>query len=107
MAAYGCPAADAADKAQNGPKPFHEMFPLIWTLAVTGVLGIAHQCVWRDYDIFKNFKSATNGAEKVVFDYRVVPNTSKRDKEKKIIFDDVASNLLMRSKSYKISEFEH
>lgn len=108
MAAYGRPAVDNLNQSTSGPQPFHEIFPLIWTLAVNGVLNIAHNYKQTEYNIFGGFKNATEGTKLAAFDYKSRPQskgrTSKEAKTDLIIYNDIASNLLMKNDGYVTSE---
>ncbi len=111
MAAYGKPAVDNSSQSTGGPQPFHEIFPLIWTLAVNGVLNISHNYRQTEYNIFGGFKSSTEGTKTAVFDYKSLPesskSSSKEEKNNVIIYNDIASNLLMKSDGYVTSELKH
>jgi len=60
MAAYGHPAAERPETSNSAfgsntlrpamkASPYHEIFPLIWTFAIMGVIDIIHPCIysWR------------------------------------------------------------
>lgn len=136
MAAYGHPAKPRPKtRGENGesdemerwelqsgmelaepipPTPYHEVFPLIWTLTIMGAVEVEHKCIW-------NWRSLL-GAGKMEEDYLIldrvrfgdVPTGSKYyELDKRSATQDVLSNLFMDSASagsdlkLKISTFKH
>lgn len=113
MSAYGHPAAARPDKTDPTdlyagqfeillpPTPYHEMLPLIWTMAIMGAMEIELRCVWR----WKTFLGKYDTREGVVnldsFRYHqllgkepaVKPGSPEEDKW--IAKKSVGDNLLM------------
>lgn len=117
MSAYGHPAAtrsrqersfgiDASNEGENvkplPPAPYHEMMPLIWSLAIMGAIEIEHRCIWR----WSNFIHQQQSVEGIVnldeFRYTQLKNKQASAKQKPAEEDRmlanqaVANNLLMR-----------
>ena len=135
MAAYGHPAMPRPKSRAEGdtgemedwemqagmslsepvpPTPYHEVFPLIWTLAIMGAVEIEHRCTWR----WRNLLGAGKKEEDLLILDRAhfgEELTGKKDHEvdKRIATEDVLSNLLMDGAApggelkMKVSVFEH
>ena len=113
MAAYGHPAAERPDlsvsaydsvKVQSAIKatPFHEVFPLIWTLAIMGVIDVVHPCVYSWKAGLFGHKETENCDEQISGFRCKTPNKAGREdkrgsanEDRMIILRDVGRNLLM------------
>jgi len=132
MAAYGHPAApqpddkgDAAPRKENQvlikpmpPTPYHEMYPLVWTLAISADYPIQHGCKWHTYSFMSRLLNTgnsveTEGFEYVNFDYKHFLSSnakpSKNPDESAMKEKDVASNLLFNpiNDGYTYTNFNH
>ena len=95
MAAYGKKANEptpgkANTPAYSGgqrPSPYHEIFPLLWTLCITGKLVMHHPCEHRTKGIFGGTKSVTKSSKSLLYDYR-------RDQSNGLD-EDIAYNFMM------------
>lgn len=117
IAAYGIPAknrhdaASASDEQEKlplymSPNPYKEIFPLLWTLSICGYIKIRHWCKWRHYKwpaALRIIADEEETEEDIVADYRR-PSTNT---DRRIMEDDIASNLFPVSDRYKVSVIEH
>lgn len=116
MAAYGHPAGELGDEKNHSPKPYHELFPLLWTLAITGNIPIVHDCEWITKNIIKHV-TTTRGAQTHRFDYRLPPSAANKkrptpiERDKAIVFCDISANLLCKGDGdilrYTTTTYEH
>ncbi len=96
------------------PTPFHEVFPLIWSLAIMGAVEIEHRCTWRWRTLLGAGKKeeAQLLLDRARFGERMEGNKT-HEQDRKIATEDVLSNLLMENSSpgsdlkMKTSVFEH
>lgn len=136
MAAYGHPAAPApkaSDKEEPNaaadpnavkitptpPTPYHEMYPLIWTLAISSDFPIRHGCKWYTYGFWARLLNSgsktapSEGFEYVNFDYKHFLSANskpqKHPEEAAIRERNVASNLLFNplNDGYTYTEYDH
>ena len=80
------------------PTPYHEIFPLLWTLSITGQLKLQHLCEHRKLGLFGGTSSVTRSSRRGYFDYR---------DELDGIKEDINYNLMMHGNAaelYKISK---
>lgn len=117
IAAYGIPAEKRGDSAgasdEQGklpsymsPNPYKEIFPLLWTLSICGCIKIRHGCKWRRYKWPKALRIIADEEETkedIVADYRR-PSTNT---DRRIMEDDISSNLFPVSDRYKVSVIDH
>ena len=142
MAAYGHPAAEEdkqSDSADSGsvfsdlretelprrriepmePTPYREMFPLIWSMAICGVLpathnvGYLHQSIWEKILKSHGGKTAWDQPQ-VRFQWRKPPQgDGKKEKtDDQLIWEDMRNNLLLpgaanEPRSFKWTELHH
>ena len=124
MAAYGHPAAERSEVSSGAfgsgtsniaikATPYHEFFPLIWTFAIMGVIGVVHPCVysWRAGLLGRR---ETERFEEVIrgFQCKTPKNEKKEEKrtaaqdDRALKLRDIGRNLLMtREKSDGVLEF--
>lgn len=93
LAPYGHPCIGENDPP-DPPTPFHELFPLLWTMAITGMIPISHTCRYQKFDLFGNIKASDEGTENVYLDYRRTEKASP-------LASDAACNLFFASGDYK------
>lgn len=117
MAAYGHPAAERpTDQLSSGgrqtpedihapkrlpPTPYHEMMPLLWTMAIMGALEIEHRCTWRWRTLLGTYQSTDGIVTVDSFRYRDFIDPRNRPpkapvSEEQSVKMDVSANLLMR-----------
>lgn len=130
MAAYGH-LAKRRDKDPNDPTyefeatpptPYHEMYPLLWTLAITGALHIHHACIWHKPslgDILFRTGGGTNESNymNVPFDCATPAGSSKRnakesEQDAHLLWKDISANMLLYnqkglSRLYTVTKFNH
>lgn len=127
MAAYGHPAAkrnnaSGSERVQTATKatPYHEMFPLIWTLAIMGVIDVVHPCIysWRA-GLFGHME--TQNCDEIVNGFRCRTSNGEGKEGKQSVAQedramklrDIGRNLLMtREKGngeikFSVTRIEH
>ncbi len=102
MAAYGHPAGDV-ESSSTPPTPYHEMYPLLWTLAITGALPIEHQYVGTHYNWLGAAVSTRKETDIVTFDARNIRSFKNEDDA----IRDSASNLFMRESTYAPTQYKY
>lgn len=103
MAAYGHPAAD---KNYREPWPYRELFPVLWTLAITGAIETSHLVQLKHKNLFGNIANRGERNRTIKYDYRT-PKPGRiraQDAEFWQLFEDIESNLFMQRNEYKKSE---
>lgn len=105
MAAYGHPAKDPVigqRPAINPPEAFRELFPLVWTLAITGTIPVLHGVVKIKKNIFGSITSKEEASQSWRFDYRFMPqsNNKKENMRQQSIWCDISKNLLSATSVY-------
>ena len=124
-ASYGHYAVNPSVEDQRltlPPTPYHEMYPLIWTMAITSSLKIIHLCSWVKKGLLGDFKSSTEGSESILFNASayiygknatLVPDQDPEEYQDRLqMTKDVASNILMenipvQNAAYKQTDFNH
>ena len=100
------------------PTPYHEMYPLLWTMATNGSLLIIHLCTWAEKGFLGGFKNKTEGAESMMFQagpyiyYTIEDDGTEETRDKNQILKDIAANLLMENSTvngvnYQQTDFYH
>lgn len=131
MAAYGHPAAVPDDSSSGRqaesiiptqPTPFHEMYPLLWTLAVTEGVYVMHECSWFTprgwWDVVTNSGNGTvsEGVVEALYHYAKPVVLPRKPDEEELdqaqMWKDISANLLMNGngldkREYTLTEFDH
>lgn len=106
------------DKAYN-PTPFHELFPLIWTLSIMGSLQISHPCVWNTKNWLGAYKQSSEGSVGVTFfskpymaGEKPKTGTPEQKEDKFLLYQDIGANLLLVTDefgkiNYRQTSFDH
>lgn len=114
QSSYGHRAEERPEKTQakeasekEPPRPYREMLPLIWTMAICGVVDVRHYMIWLPRNIFGSVQidKKTEGYESFRFHFR--ENVPKKDEDKKLVLDDIKANLMRRNKDYKQTQLNH
>lgn len=104
---YGHAAGDRDNPELNPPVPYHELIPLIWTLAIQGGLTIYQSCKWLKKNFLNQTVSEDHTREAVFFRYsnRNLP-VPKRGPERRVVEDRnqvyaaICNNLMMNGRNY-------
>lgn len=109
LSAYGRPAFDAADGRSSEPCPFHELFPLVWTLAITGALPVVHEVHWTRKSFLGSVVSEQDTREIVRCDFRQAANSNVRKTvpDEAVMRSDILRNLLMQTTRYAVTFIDH
>lgn len=104
MAAYGHPAKDPVigeRPAIHPPESFHELFPLIWTLAITGTVLVRHGVVKIKKNMFGSISSEET-FQNCRFDYRFMPQfkNKKENTRQQAMWSNIRKNLLSAASVY-------
>lgn len=110
LSPYGRPAS-MDDWTEATPTPYHELHPLLWTLAITGASRIYHDCRWLKKNFLGYVTSREDTLEAVRFDYRreLAPPRKMTTGAKDFIAiqRDVSNNLLMHNGTFVHTVIEH
>lgn len=109
LSAYGRPAFDTTDDHQSDPSPFHELFPLVWTLAITGALPVVHDVNWVKRNFLRSVVSEQSTREIIRCDYREAndPSAKGANQDTAAMRSDVLKNLLMQTDRYTVTFIDH
>lgn len=113
VSAYGQPASEKGIGNPRKPTPYHELYPLLWTLAITGSTRVYHKCNWLTKGLFGNIKDTQETWEGVLFPYsktkEIIANAKdkKKAEDYRSVYEDLKKNMFMREKKYSITTIEH
>ena len=115
LSAYGQPALERESPIKKKPTPYHELYPLLWTLLITGCTRAYHNCNWITKNFLGRIVDNTPSLEGVVFPYskvqQMIQQAQLKDKRRaedlKIIYRDLSNNLFMRDGKYAVSDIPH
>ena len=111
VSAYGQPAL----KPEHGfkaPTPYHELYPLFWTLMITGAARVYHKIQWQTVGLFGGISRTEDDIEGVRYRYDKVNMLlsmakGRKQKDMEIIYRDIENNLLTHRESYSESVINH
>ena len=110
LSPYGRPAS-TDNWTDATPTPYHELHPLLWTLAITGASRIYHDCRWLKKNFLGSVTSREDTLEPVRFDYRREIALPKKKNQKSqdytAIVRDVSDNILMHKGTFTRTVIEH
>ena len=112
VSAYGQPAVDN-EMDYRRPTPYHELYPLLWTLAITGGTKVYHKCSWLTTGVFGNIKDTQDTEEGVLFPHsqteKIIASAKSRQKadDLGIVYNDLKSNLFMHGDEYAKTIIRH
>lgn len=100
------------------PEPYHELFPLLWTLAIKGVIPVKQPCEWRKLNMFRRVKPGSQKRDltQITADYAKInwpkdqrENTKDMSQDERRIERDAMRNLLMQGNSGRVvvTQFDH
>lgn len=101
LAPYGRPATDKDEPSVGAPIPYHELYPILWTLAVHGGMQITQSVRWLKKNFLGFTVSEEHTDERVTFVHTVHPQVDARGRDRrraedlKLVYDTVRANLLM------------
>ena len=115
LSAYGQPALERESPMRRKPTPYHELYPLLWTLLITGCTRAYHNCNWITKNFLGRIVDNTPSLVGVVFPYskvqQMIHQAQQKDKRRaedlKIIYRDLSNNLFMRDGKYAVSDIPH
>lgn len=121
LSPYGHPAVTPdSDDGQSGyesntpetPEAFRELYPVLWTLGITGAVPIVHQVKWMTKGLLGAVTSEETTQEMVTIDFRteVDPNyRPKRQNERDNlqIQKDICSNMMMQGARFLNTCIDH
>lgn len=111
VSAYGQPALKP-EQGSKGPTPYHELYPLFWTLMITGATRVYHKIQWQTVGFFGGISKIEDDVEGVRYRYDKVETllsraTGKQRKDMEIIYRDIENNLLTHRETYSESVINH
>ena len=112
VSAYGQPALKPEQGSKN-PTPYHELYPLFWTLMITGATRVYHKTQWQKKGFFGGIASTENVVEGVRYRYDKVDmllanaKTKQKRKDLEVIYQDIENNLMTHRESYSESVINH
>ena len=99
------------------PTPYREMYPLLWTLAITGAMPVSHDVGYVSRNWYQRLLNSSSGNiiwdEKItLFDWRRPPREKKGTEDDCTIWQDLRNNLLLPGKpdtprAFRRSRFSH
>lgn len=117
LSPYGRPAEEErpgweVDPGYPKPIPYHELYPLLWTLSVNNGIGVSHRVTYVKRNFLKRVVSSHHEIETFPFNYRIKELRSKDESQltkdekarlslRREINKSLYSNLLMHSKHYQ------
>jgi len=122
LSPYGRPAEEERPGWENDPTypkpiPYHELYPLLWTLAVNNGILVSHRVTYVKRNFLKMVTASHHEIESVPFNYRVKElrpkdesQLTKDEKERlalrREIIKSLYSNLLMHSKHHQSTNID-
>ncbi len=109
LSPYGRPATDKGAGCGENPEPYHELLPILWTLAVNGVLWVNHKCRWVKKGLTGRIVGTETSVEPVIYHYArrnapAMPGGNKKERNRAEntvkIYADVTNNMLMNGTRY-------
>lgn len=104
---YGHAAGDRDDPELNAPVPYHELIPLIWTLAIQGGLTIYQNCKWLKKGFLGGTTQEEHTREAVFFRYtnRNLPVPKRRAErrvveDRNLVYAAICNNLMMNGRNF-------
>lgn len=109
LSPYGRPAREGTE-GYEVPTPYHELFPLLWTLSVTGALRVYHPCSWQKLNWLHAIVRTENTEEAVQYDYRTPTESVSRSRQQQdvaLLRADVCRNLFMQTARHITTVIDH
>lgn len=108
LSAYGRPALSNSDEGSSEPQPFHELVPLVWTLAITGAIPVIHDVHWMKKNMIGRVVSETDTREIVTCDYRKADSdTGTQNSDQAAMCRDIIKNLTLQADRFQRTVIPH
>lgn len=112
MAAYGHKAGDLPAKGEipsgSAPEAYHELFPLVWTLAITGAIPVSHRVMRLKKNMFGTPRIESDREEDIFYHYKATPPAKNKKDAMRLqaIWSDITKNLFSMTKDYQTTEID-
>lgn len=112
LAAYGQAPLERNTPESKIPTPYHEMYPLFWTLMITGATRVYHNVQWQTTG-FLGGVTTEDGEEGLRYRYdkvdMLVANAKSRQRRSdlEVMYKDIENNLLTHRDTYSESVINH